>query len=132
MDGNRIQAISYQFHRNLMAISYQSHIKLISIPAQMTQFLSSAFNSDSTFGISAAPVACFELDDPILFHEVKRAISRLSNNRSPGSDNICGEHYSFIREITHMINNQSDSIPLGAGVIVMIPKPNKPPRIVRH
>ena len=28
-----------------------------------------------------------------------------------------------------MFNNQLDSIPLGAGVVVMIPKPDKPPRI---
>ena len=35
----------------------------------------------------------------------------------------------MIHEVSHILNHHVDSIPLVAGVIVMTPKPSKPPTI---
>ncbi|KAL6486765.1 hypothetical protein MHYP_G00061570 [Metynnis hypsauchen] len=76
------------------------------------------------------------LDQPITEEKVKKAISALKNGRAAGPDNINSELFKCSKDIVArplaQIINKSFEVhkpitTLGEGIMITIPKPNKPP-----
>ena len=98
--------------------------------------LSDAMSSLDTSGLKLVPPSISEeIDEPLTYNEVAKAVNKLKNQKSPGPDGYPAEFYKvfwhqigylYFRAIQENFLNGCLSTSQQQGVITCIPKGNKP------
>ena len=106
---------------------------------EITHYFENIFKQEETTPIPS--ISPQKLDNPITTTEVKKAISKIKNNKSPGSDNIPIElvkegPIEIVEIIAEILNNVAETgnkpLELSLGQLVPLPKPNKPKGPVKN
>ena len=106
--------------------------KLVQMALKVSkQFYSEEQNQE---GDGDDPEVVIQLNRPIDEREVQKAIKELNNGKSAGPDGLVSEQFKalpdlMVADLTYNFNNALNSMSLGGGIKVMIPKPNKAPTV---
>ena len=106
---------------------------------EITKYFENIFTQENTTPIPE--IKPQKLKEPISSKEIKKALTKIKNNKSPGCDELNAELLKESPEITYQIiadilNNTAETgdkpLELSLGLLIPLPKPNKPKGPVKN